>query len=740
MATTYGLTSEGFVEKPQQVIISEINAALQNTFGANINLGAESVFGQIVGIFSEREALIWQLCSAIYASQYPNGAEGTSVDNILALNNLQRLPATATVTDPTPVTDTNDITLDGLVVYGTPGTVIPSGNFIDTTATPPVQFKIDNNTTIGSPANCVQSIFFSAVPTMGVFTLKFTRSPKQAGNVFSDVVGDSITTGNIAYNAISNQSQVSFSATPTSGTFKFTMTRAGAALSTALINYNDSASTIQGKIAAQTGYSGVVVSGTIAAGLTITWGSISHPLLTVTSNTLSNGSSITATIIDSIQAVVNNLQDSGDSSYPFTDVACSGFTTGLLFTFGSVTAISPQPTNYNQPQPLIVVASNTMQNGSTVVNTNVVMTTPGNGIGDTTTGVTATSATCTSTGPNFVKAGTLTVISTPVSGWTGVYNELDCVTGSSAENDTEALTRRDNLLAAQANGPLQSIVEKVLKVANVTQAKGFANLTNAAQQVLTFTSVPGSGNYALQVGSQTTSSLAYNAAASAIQTAIRALTGYSNALVTGDYTFGFVIDFNGSNGNQAVPLFTVVNNTTGVTASIAFGRPPHSFEIVVEGGIDQVIAETIYGAQPAGIASYGSTTVQILDQFNNPTNISFSRPVAVPIYVTINLTTDIYNTPGNSGSGANPQAQFNIQSVATIQQDIVDIGNAIAIGGLVIGFGSNGLIGAFNAVPGIVSYTLYFDKTPNPAQNANIQMQSEQVPSFETFNVIVSYT
>jgi hypothetical protein len=738
MSTTYGLTVQGFVAKPQQVIIEEINASLQNTFGANINLGAESVFGQMVGIFSEREALIWQLAEAVYSSQYPTGAEGVSVDNILALNNQQRAKAKPTKTAATPIIDLSLITLNGLVLYGVPGTIVPKDSLIDTTASPAKVFKLDAAVTIGSPANCVQSIFLSSVPDSGNYTLSFTRGPKQAGNVFKDTLSTILTTSTILYNALTNQAKVSFSASPTSGTFKFTLTRAGTASVTAFINWNDNAATIQGAIAALIGYSGVTVSGTIAAGLTITYGAISQPILTVTNNTLSNGSPVTATVIDSVQAVVNNLLDG--SVYPFTDVACSGFVTGLLFTFGSLTAIGSNPTNYNQPQPIIKQASNTMLTGITVVNMNIVMTTTGVGIGDLTSGVTVGAATCNENGPNFVAAGTLTVIGTPTSGWSGVYNELDCTTGSNAATDTQALQTRSTLLAAQANGPLQSIVEKVLQVPNVIQAKGFANLTDAAQQTVTWASVPGSGHWRLQLGAEQTTNINFDDGAALIQSHIRsAITELNNCLVTGDYTFGFVIDPNGSNGNQSVGILSIVSNTTGVVATVAFGRPPHSFEIVVEGGSDQAIAQAIYGSEPAGIGSYGSTTVQIFDAFNNPINISFSRPIAVPIYVSIALTTDIYNTPGDSGSGVNPQAKFNPQSISTIQNDIITIGDLVDIGGIVIGFGTDGLIGAFNNIPGIVSYTLFFGIAPNPVTNTNIQMQSEQVPLFETFNVIVSY-
>jgi hypothetical protein len=286
-------------------------------------------------------------------------------------------------------------------------------------------------------------------------------------------------------------------------------------------------------------------------------------------------------------------------------------------------------------------------------------------------------------------------------------------------------------LNSQANGPLQAIVEKVRQVTNVITAIGFENLNEAALQVISYPIQPTSGAYQLILNGIVSSSIAYNASASAIQTALRAISGYSNLLVTGSMISGFTVDFNGSFGGQPQTLMAVTNNTTGGTVSVAFGRPGKSFEIVVEGGDDTTIATTILDSKPAGIQSYGSTSVLVYDVYNNPYTISFSRPTAVPIYVKLVLQTDLTTATTPT---------FNPQSISTIQEDIVSIINGVGIGGLVVGFGTNGIIGAFNAVPGILNYTLYFDRNPNPTTNTNVQMQSEEVPVAETFNVAVSYT
>lgn len=707
--TVYGLTAAGFVLKPQSQIIAEIQASLQGVFGQNINFGPESNFGQLVGIFSEREALIWELALAVYSSQYPGGAEGTSVDNILALNSMRRLPATPTKTTLIPVTTSTGITLYGLVLLGTPGTVITSGSLINTNQSPPLSFSLDETVTIGSAANAQQNLFVSNTPDSGAYQL-----------TIGDTDGHTLTTPSIPYNALAQVSHIDFSAVPSTGNFRLTLSIGGDALQTTTIPFTATASVVQSAITALSGYGAVTVAGDFTAGFNISWNGLPQPLVTVTANTLG----VTVTPINSIQSAFNTLHDTTSLSYPYTDVTVMTNASGYLITFGGGIVYDTEPTSGNLAQELIVIIANNMMSGSSL--TNLLITTqtqghPAQAIG---------SATATVNGPNFVSAGSLNTIGSPVSGWTGVVNQLDALTGTNVENDTDALIRRQANLQAQANGPLASIIEKVRAIPNVLTAIGFENDNDAALQVVTFASVPSTGSYVLVLDGSPTSSIAYGSTSAQVQTIIRNISRFSEVLVSGDNASGFTIDLNGSLGGQPINLLQISNNTTGVNITPSFGRPGHSVEIVVEGGDDTTIAQTILSSKPGGIQSYGTTTVQVFDQFGNPYEISFSRPAVVPIYVVINLTTDL--------GSASPK--FSPSSLTTIQQDIVDIGNDVSIGGLIIGFGSNGLIGAFNSVPGITFYTISFGRSPNPTTDTNIQMQPEEVPLFESFNVAISYT
>lgn len=113
---SYGVTSTGFVAKRLADIKAELEAAYRAAFGAAINLEPQSIFGQQIGIHSEREALIWELAEAVYNARRPDTAEGVNLNDCVSLTNVTRLPATKSVV--------------AVRILGTDGTVIPAGTFI----------------------------------------------------------------------------------------------------------------------------------------------------------------------------------------------------------------------------------------------------------------------------------------------------------------------------------------------------------------------------------------------------------------------------------------------------------------------------------------------------------------------------------------------------------------------------------------------------------------------------------
>lgn len=82
------------------------------------------------------------------------------------------------------------------------------------------------------------------------------------------------------------------------------------------------------------------------------------------------------------------------------------------------------------------------------------------------------------TGPIPANAGTLTVIVTPVSGWTTVTNPLDAVLGRLQETDTELRIRRQDLLTSPGGGTTSAIRADVLLVPGVLQCGVFENVSS----------------------------------------------------------------------------------------------------------------------------------------------------------------------------------------------------------------------------------------------------------------------
>jgi uncharacterized phage protein gp47/JayE len=90
----YGVISTGFNLKRFDTIKTEVEDELRDAFG-NIDTDADSVFGQIIGVFSRHLAEIWEQSENIYNAMYPSTAEGVNLDNSCSIVAVTRLAASA---------------------------------------------------------------------------------------------------------------------------------------------------------------------------------------------------------------------------------------------------------------------------------------------------------------------------------------------------------------------------------------------------------------------------------------------------------------------------------------------------------------------------------------------------------------------------------------------------------------------------------------------------------------------
>jgi hypothetical protein len=84
-------------------------------------------------------------------------------------------------------------------------------------------------------------------------------------------------------------------------------------------------------------------------------------------------------------------------------------------------------------------------------------------------------------------------------------------------------------------------------------------------------------------------------------------------------------------GTTEIKVFENPTDTTD-----AWGRPPHSFETIVEGGAAELIAQAIFDKKPVGISPHGNVSVDITDKYGTVNTVRFSRPQ--PVYMNARIT------------------------------------------------------------------------------------------------------
>lgn len=169
------------------------------------------------------------------------------------------------------------------------------------------------------------------------------------------------------------------------------------------------------------------------------------------------------------------------------------------------------------------------------------------------------------------------------------------------------------------------------------------------QHDVTDSGVPGSGAYptggtfTLSCGGQTTSSLAYNASASAVQSALNALsyiTARGGVTVTGSYTAGFVIKWNG------YPVGSV--DASSLTGTVGYVTASSAISTANKTGINVYIS-------PIGGASFngGTFTLTVLGQ--TTAAIAYNASLATvqsALEALSNIGTGGIYSIGNPGAGS----------------------------------------------------------------------------------------
>lgn len=89
--TVYGLTATGFVAKPVEAIIADLQAAQAATVDASLNTSSTGVVANLNASFAQQLAQCWELAQEVYDAHDPNSAEGIAADHNGALSGVTRL-------------------------------------------------------------------------------------------------------------------------------------------------------------------------------------------------------------------------------------------------------------------------------------------------------------------------------------------------------------------------------------------------------------------------------------------------------------------------------------------------------------------------------------------------------------------------------------------------------------------------------------------------------------------------
>lgn len=278
-------------------------------------------------------------------------------------------------------------------------------------------------------------------------------------------------------------------------------------------------------------------------------------------------------------------------------------------------------------------------------------------------------ATCTVSKACTIPAGSTVRTSTNIR-WTTDESLVFTAAGS----DTVDVT-------CTVNGPNNASIGEINTI--VTAVNGWTSVTNTAA------AVPGRDRETdaeFKLRHTTSVSTSGDRDAASIAEAVGAVTGVSAVLVTEDY---------------------------------ASSRPINTYVI---GGDDTDVASAIDGQRTAGIATEGSTEVEVYDATTRQTEtIRFTRATDLDIYVSMTLTVN--------------NALFPSDGEEQIKQSISDLFDGQNIGEDVIYFE---LPGAIYQTPGVVINILTMGTSPTPTGASDVTVSNTQRAVIDTANITIT--
>ncbi len=196
---------------------------------------------------------------------------------------------------------------------------------------------------------------------------------------------------------------------------------------------------------------------------------------------------------------------------------------------------------------------------------------------------------------------------------------------------------------------------------------------------------------------------------------------------------------------------TVFHNETDATNGD--GLPPHSVEVLVLGGTDQDIAEAIFRSVAAGTATYSSTghNNTVLDSQGVAQTVYWTRPTAVPIYISPTVFYDPTKWPASGAAALVQQAVISaILTFANAKYGAgISVRSSYLIAPVIEGPSQLDSSGNFVApaaagsppAPGIVEVNpMNIGTAPAPVTTTTITIAKRQIATFDSSRIVVTAT
>ena len=137
MIGNFGVTPSGVIVKQVSDITSQLQDGIQGDLGPNFTLVPNTPEGQLMARCAEQCADLWEFGLQAFLNRFPVSAGGNALDQALSIVNIQRIADTASV-------------VNGAILSGTPGTVVPNTLQVSVSGNPSAVFQLQNAVTIGA--------------------------------------------------------------------------------------------------------------------------------------------------------------------------------------------------------------------------------------------------------------------------------------------------------------------------------------------------------------------------------------------------------------------------------------------------------------------------------------------------------------------------------------------------------------------------------------------------------------